>query len=150
MADAARMLEKYLRRTAAAGGDYVTGMQNPRRDPVAAALRAVGKWENNLQVAIREKRYEAGVRGQDRAAAIEAATSDGGAAYVAGIQKRQGKVQAAFSALVPHLNQLSTQIQQMPQSTPEQREARAIAAIRGMRQIGARVRGGGGAGSPNF
>jgi thiol:disulfide interchange protein len=141
--DAQRMLEKYLRRVQSAGQDYVAGMQAPRRSPKQAALAAVGKYKNRTMEAIQQGRWEAGVQNYDEAAAIAAATSDGGAAYTAGIAKRQQKVATAFSRIAPQLTSISQTIQSMPQDTPEQRAQRMNRNLELMRGLGRQRRGGG-------
>jgi hypothetical protein len=140
--DSGAMTEKYLRNTAAATSDYVRGVRAPKRDPKQAALAANGKWKDRTQKAIQEDRFARGIQSYDAGAAIEAATSDGGAAYAAGIQKRAGKVAAAFSKLAPMLGAVSQTVQQMPQDTDAQREQRMLANLRAMRDVGKRFRGG--------
>jgi hypothetical protein len=134
-ADAARMLDKYMRRTQAAGQDYVTGVQNPKRNPKQAALAAAGKYKQRVIEAANAGLYEAGIRSYDEAAAIAAATGDGGAAYVAGIQKRGPKISAAFTDLAPRLNAVSQQVQSMPQDSEEQRTQRMIRNLQLMRGL---------------
>ena len=140
--DGAAMTEKYLRNTQAAQADYVRGVQNPRRDPKQAALAANGKWKQRTQAAIQQDRFAKGIATYDVAAAVAAATSDGGSAYAAGIQKRAGKVQAAFSRLAPLIASVSQAVQQMPQDSDQQREARMVENLRRMRDLGIRFRGG--------
>jgi len=143
--DANLMTEKYLRNTQNAGPSYVAGMQNPRRDPKAAALRAKGKWKDRMQQAIQHDTWAKGIQGADYQEAVRIATEDGGAAYTSGIQKRAGKVAKVFTELAPHFAGVSQAIQNMPQDTDGQREQRLLAARRGMIQIGQRRRGIGGA-----
>ena len=140
--DAAAMTEKYLRNTQAAAQDYVRGVQNPRRDPKQAALAANGKWKQRTQAAIQQDRFAKGIASYDVSAAVAAATSDGGAAYASGIQKRSTKVQAAFSRLAPLIASVSQSVQQMPQDSDQQREARMLENLRRMRDVGIRFRGG--------
>lgn len=141
--DAARMTDKYVRRTQAAAQDYVVGMQNPRRDPVQAAVRASGKWANRVQEAINNRLYERGVRGQNYQEAVQIAISDGGAAFTQGVAKRESKVSRVFQDLAPRLGAVSQQIQSMPQDTEAQREQRLITAVRAMRAIGKARKGAG-------
>jgi hypothetical protein len=143
--DAARMTERLLRKVSGAGQDYVTGMQNPRRDPKAAAMRAEGKWANRVQEAITRKAYGAGIRNYDVAEAVTIATSDGGSAYTAGVAKRAAKIARVHQRLAPLLGGVSQAIQAMPQDTDGQREARLIAARRAMINVGKQLKGGGGA-----
>ena len=140
--DSAAMTEKYLRNTSAATSDYVRGMRNPKRDPKQAALAANGKWKDRTQRAIAEDRFARGIQSYDQAAAVDAATSDGGAAYASGIQKRSTKVANAFSKLAPMLGAVSQTIQQMPQDNDGQREQRMVTNLRLMREVGKRFRGG--------
>jgi len=143
--DPARMTERLLRKVQGASQDYVTGMQNPRRDPKAAALRAAGKFADKIQAAIRDKRYEAGIRNYDQAEAVQIATSDGGSAYAQGVAKRAAKIARVHQRLAPLLGGVSSAIQAMPQDTDGQREARLIAARRAMINVGKQLKGGGGA-----
>lgn len=143
--DPARMTERLLRKVSGAGQDYVTGMQNPRRDPKAAALRAEGKWANKVQEAITRKSYGAGIRNYDQAEAVSIATGDGGSAYTAGVAKRAAKIARVHQRLAPLLGGVSQAIQAMPQDSDGQREARLIAARRAMINVGKQLKGGGGA-----
>lgn len=142
--DPQRMTQRYLDGVQATPQRYVEGVQNPRRDPVESAVRAAGKWANRTQEAIRNRSYEAGVRNQDRAEAVRIATEDGGAAWAAGAQKRANKVARAFQVLAPLISNVSQQVQNMPQDTPEQREQRMLANLRHMREVGKQFRSRGG------
>jgi len=134
--DPARMTEKLIRRAQGAAGDYVEGMRNPRRDPVAAAKRAAGKWANRLQEAINNRSYEKGVGSQDYAEAVRIATEDGGSAYTQGVAKRASKIARVYQDLAPRLGAVSQAIQAMPQDTEAQREQRLLAARRAMIALG--------------
>ncbi|MBF6606965.1 MAG: hypothetical protein IVW53_15465 [Chloroflexi bacterium] len=136
--DAARMLDKYQRRTAAAGADYVAGVQNPKRSFKTAALAANGKWKNRVQEAIQADRFAAGMNGVNEQEAIATATADGGAAYTAGVAKRIPKVQRAFQVIAPQISAVSQRVQGMPQDTPQQREQRMLANLQGMRAVSSR------------
>jgi len=133
--DPARITAKYLARTQAATSDYAFGVQNPRRDPKAAAIAAKGKWQNRVQEAIAKDRYAQGVARYDVAEAQRIASEDGGAAYAAGIAKRQEKIARVHARLMPKLSAISNQIQSMPQDTDAAREARMIANVRAVRAI---------------
>jgi len=139
--DAARMTEKLISRAQAAAADYVYGMQNPRRDPKAAAIRAKGKYNSNVQKAISEDRYAKGIQAYDQAEAVAIATGDGGAAFTSGIAKRATKIARVHQRLAPLLGAVSSAIQNMPQDTEAQREQRALATIRAMRNVGRQLKG---------
>lgn len=139
--DASMMSRRYQEGVGNAATRYVEGMQNPRRDPVQAALRAEGKYKTKVIEAANEGRYGVGVRNQNYAEGVQAATSDGGTAYVSGAQRRQAKVERAFNRLAPMLGGVSQAIQAMPQDTDQQREARLIATRRAMIAVGKQFRG---------
>ena len=98
--------------------------------------------KERTQKAIAQDRFAAGVRGYDEAAAVQAATSDGGAAWQQGVAKREGKIVAAMTKLAPLLSAVSQTVQAMPQDNEGQREARMITNLRAMREVGVRFRGG--------
>jgi|FLYL01.1.fsa_nt_gi hypothetical protein len=141
--DAATMTERYLQGVSQAASRWVQGMQNPRRDPKQAALRAAGKWANRTQEAIQQGSYAAGIQSYDLAEAVQVAVSDGGSAYTAGAAKRSGKVQRMHQRLAPLLGGVSQAIQSMPQDTEQQREQRLLQARRMMLNVGKQLRGGG-------
>jgi hypothetical protein len=124
--DATRMAEKYQRKVANAAGDYVTGVQNPKRDFKQAALAANGKWKSRTQEAIARDGFAKAMNAVDSGAAVALAVSDGGAAYTAGAAKRQAKVQAAYQKLAPALGAVSQAIQAMPQNTDAERAQRLL------------------------
>jgi len=142
--DPARTAAKLVERASAATADYVYGMQNPKRNPVEAAIRAEGKYEDKLRAAMANKSYSKGVRKQNYSEAVATATGDGGSAYAAGLTKRVPKIQRVHADLMPRLGALSQAIQSMPQDTEAQREQRLLAARKGAIAIGKARKGGGG------
>jgi len=142
--DPSQMTARYLQGVGNAAERYTQGMQNPRRHPVEAAVRAKGKWAQRTQEAITNGSYEKGVRQQNYAEGVQVATADGGSAYVSGATRREGKVSRAFARLAPLQGGLSQSIQNMPQDTDTQREARLLAARKGMIAIGKQMKASGG------
>ena len=140
--DAVRMVEKYARKTSAAGGDWVDGVRAPKASFKEAAIKAKGKWASRTQEAIQQDKFAKGMAQVNEQEAIATATADGGAAYTAGIQKRMPKVQRAFARLAPMLGAVSQTVRAMPQDTDAQREQRLLAARRQMIEVGKRYRGG--------
>ncbi len=140
--DASTMLERYQQGVAGAAGRWVQGMQNPRRDPKQAALRAAGKWGQRTQEAIQAGSYAKGIQAYDVGEAVAVATADGGAAYTAGAQKRSAKVGRVFQRLAPLLAGVSQAIQNMPQDTDAQREQRLLQARKMMINVGKQLKGG--------
>ncbi len=140
--NAARMADKYARKTAAAAADWVEGVQNPKASFKESAIRAKGKWASRTQEAIQQDKFAKGMAAVNEQEAIATATGDGGSAYVAGIQKRLPKVQRAFDRLAPMLGAVSQTVRAMPQDTDAQREQRLLTARRQMIEVGKRYRGG--------
>jgi hypothetical protein len=140
--DAAMMTQRYLEGVGNAASRYVQGMQNPRRNPKEAALRAKGKWANRTQEAIQRDAYAQGIQRYDVAEAVAIATGDGGMAYTQGAQKRADKVGRAMSRLAPLMAGVSTTIQNMPQDSDAQREARLLQARKLMIQVGQQYKSG--------
>lgn len=139
--DASTMVERYVTGVNNAGSRWVQGMQNPRRDPKQAALRAAGKWGQRTTEAIQSGAYAKGIQNYDVGEAVAIATADGGQAYVAGATKRQAKVQRSFQRLAPLLGGVSQAIQNMPQDTDAQREQRLLAARKMMINVGKQMKG---------
>lgn len=142
--DPARMTRRYISGVSATPDRYVEGMQNPRRNPVEAAIRAKGKWANRVQEAIQRDSYAGGVRAQDYTEAVRIATEDGGQAFVAGATKREAKVSRVYSRLAPLLAGVSQAIQAMPQDTDAQRSQRLLKARELMKNVGLQLKGRGG------
>lgn len=140
--NAASMVEKYARKTAAAAQDWVAGIQAPKASFKDAAIKAKGKWASRTQEAIQNDKFAKGMMAVNEQEAIATATADGGAAYTAGIQKRMPKVERAFVRLAPMLGAVSQSIRAMPQDTDAQREQRLLQARKQMIEVGRRFRGG--------
>lgn len=111
---------------------YVDGIQNPRANPQQAAISAAGAWTAGVQAAIQRGAYVAGVRGYNLDEAIATATSDGGAAWAAGIAKRSDKIRRAMNTVARDLTAVASQVRAMPKDTLPQRIARSAAMQTGM------------------
>ncbi len=143
--DPARTAAKLIRNAQGATADYVHGMQNPRRDPRQAAVAAKGKWANRVQEAVANDSYGKAVARYDLGEAVQIATGDGGAAYAAGVAKRESKIMRVHAQLMPQLGAISQRVQQMPQDNEAQRTGRMVENLNAMRALGrARKAGGGG------
>jgi len=131
--DAGTWADKMIARVKNAGPDWEKGVQNPRRSPVAGMKAAAGKWKNNMQRAIQEDRWAKAVNGLTDDAIKAAAAKVGGGKFVDGITAREQKIRDAIQKQQPKVAALSTKIQGMPQDTDQQREARMVENLRGMR-----------------
>jgi hypothetical protein len=131
--DPMRMAQNMLDAVQSKGAKWAENIQRPKVNPQQAAAAAGGKWWGQLQAAQQANRYVSGVRGYNLDEAINSAIADGGAAWVAGIQKRQPKIQRGMVRAAQMLNAVSAAVRAMPQDTPAQRDARALAMMQGMR-----------------
>ena len=114
----------------------------PSKDPKATALAAEGKYTAQMQEALAEGRWGAGIRAIDEAVRQQMIEATGAAGYRAGVTAKKPKALAKIKRLQPMVASLKERIAAMPQDTPEQREARMLAARRGMIEIGKAMRGG--------
>lgn len=135
MADATTWANKMLTRASNAGQDWLNGVQNPARDPKAAALKAAGKYKNNLQKALAAGSWEKGIAAIDPSQTAATIAKVGAAGYTNGIAAREGKIRAAIATLAPKVTAISNTIQGMPQDTDAQRETRMLENLRAMRKL---------------
>lgn len=133
--------DKQIERSSGAGDAWLKGVLSPRRHPIEAALAADGKRKQKLAEAEREGRWPAAMRRVDVDAMYETIEANGRAAYEAGITSREGKIRHKIDRLQPLVEGLAKTLDAMPQDTDAQREAKMIAAKRGMQDIGRRLRG---------
>lgn len=96
---------------------------------------------NNLQRAIAENAYEKGLDQVDHDEMYEIIREGGAEAFANGVARRSKKIHRKIAQLREHVLALATEIDKMPQDTEAQRDARVLAAVRGMRAIGKRLRG---------
>ncbi len=139
--DATTWADKQIARATAAGGDWLRGVLSPRRHPIEAAIAADGKRKQRLAEAEREGRWLASMRRVDVDEMYHTIEANGQQAYEAGIAAREGKIRTKIARLQPLVEGLAKTIDAMPQDTDQQREARMLAAKRGMQEIGRKLRG---------
>jgi hypothetical protein len=135
-----KWLKRYTDRTGVAGQDWVDGMQSPSADPKSAALAAKGKWKTSMEAALRDDSYAKGISGYDLDEAIQTAIAVGASGYTSGIAARTGKIRRKIERLQPLVAALKRTLDALPQDTEAQRESKMIAAVKGMREIGKRLR----------
>jgi len=120
---------------------WLRKVTRPKKDPIEAAKAAAGKWKNNLQQAIAENRYQKGLDQVDHDEMYEIIREGGAEAFAGGVARRSKKIRRKIGQLREHVLALATEIDKMPQDTEAQRDARVLAAVRGMRAIGKRLKG---------
>lgn len=120
---------------------WVRKVQQPFRSFKEGALAASKKYDTRTQAAIQEQRWQKRMGQVNEDEAIATAIADGGAALVAGVTKRQAKITRAITNLQPKVAALKRTLASMPSDTEAQADQKALAAIRGMRDIGKSNRG---------
>ncbi len=116
--------------------NWVDGVQRPSADFKAAGLAAAGKWKARTQEAIQGDRFAKALAKVNVDEAIATAVAVGGAGFAAGIQAREAKIRRTVADLQPRVAAVKAAVDAMPQDTEAQRDARALAAIKGMREVG--------------
>lgn len=136
------MAEKMVTNAAAAGERWLANVTRPKKDPISAAKAAKGKWKQKMQEAIANDSFAKGLDLVDEDEMYETIRAGGSAPFSSGINRRAAKVKRVMGELRPHFVALAETLDKMPIDTPEQREAKMIAAKRGMEAIGKKRRGG--------
>lgn len=100
--------DKWIRRAAVAGPDYLAGVQNPRTNWQQAAAAASAAYATGVQAAITAGRFAAGITRAGNAKWQDGAIKKGPGRFAEGVAfgkdnwiKGFQPVQAAFAALVP-------------------------------------------------
>jgi hypothetical protein len=140
--EASTMATKLVDNATAGGQHWVDGTLNPRKDPIAAMKRSVAKYTNAVQAALANKSWEKGVNNIDEAGMYETIRTLGSGVFTAGLAARKGKIERVFAKMRPFLVALAGTLDAMPTDTDQQREAKMIAAKRGMQEIGKKMAGG--------
>ena len=133
--------EKQLRRASAAADDWAKGVQNPRRDPIAAALAAAKKREEGVRRSLEQHKWEKSMQKVSSDDWLESVQKTGAAGYRRGIETKAHKVVKAVEELQPLVDQVHKEIQAMPQDTEDQRIQRLLAAREKMIDVGKKRRG---------
>jgi hypothetical protein len=125
-----QIVKKWQARAGAAGADYVSGIQNPRRPQAASAAAAAQSWATGVQQAVTNGTYAKNVvAASDKY--LRNATGKGAQRYPSGITAASGDFQ---TGLTPFLTVLANV--QLPPRLPKgdpgniQRVAAVAAALR--------------------
>lgn len=124
--------EKYRSRTANATGDWVNGINGVQTAPGAAAAAAKDKWAAGVAGA--KDKFAANSAAVPLATWKMQATAKSGR-YQTGTEAAVPKMVAFMQDFLPFQDNVTAQVKAMPSNTPEQREQRAIAQMRGTRQF---------------
>lgn len=131
--NAQAVADKWATRTSAAAPDYVAGAQATDKDPTQLAINAAPRWFAKVQDAYTNGRYQQGLARAGKAGWLAGVTGKGKDNFANGVTNAKAKVATAFGPLLSFESNLQGQINQMPNVTDADKEARAIAWMRGMR-----------------
>lgn len=139
--DAEEWAEKQVKRAAAAASDWEKNVLRPRRDPLKAAIAAAPKRKQKLLESLEQGKWEKAMARVDEDLMYATIRKRGASAFRAGIEDRKAKVVARVKELQPLVAALKKEIDAMPDVSDSDREARLLAARRGMIAIGKKRRG---------
>jgi hypothetical protein len=137
----ADMADKLVKRVSVAGDDWLNGVKNPSRNPVEAALAAKDKFVDRLTAAIKEGRWEGGLKKVTAADIAAVASALGPGVYTTGVDARKAKIGKVFNELAPMFQDVSNAIQTMSDKTDADREKRLLAARKLMLEVGKKRKG---------
>ena len=133
--------EKQTSRASAAASEWEKNVQRPRRDPIKAAIAAKEKRKEKLRESLDQDKWAKAMAKVDEDMMYDTIRKRGAAAFRSGVEDRKAKVAARAKELQPLVAGLKKEIEAMPDVTDADREARLLAARRGMIAIGKKRRG---------
>jgi hypothetical protein len=139
--EAADIASKMVSGAVAAGERWLKNVQSPRKNPIEAARAAKGRWRTRVTEAAANDAFDKGLAKVNVDEMMETVRKRGAGAFTQGVQDRQAKITRVVGEMRPMILALANTLDAMPADTDAQREAKAVAAIRGMREIGKRRRG---------
>ncbi len=135
MRSTSEIIDKQQKNAAAGVDGYKAHVQSPERDPVEAALAANTKRIANLQASIKAGTWENAMKSLPKGIVGAKAATLGADRYVAGVQGNRDKLERHWAKFGPLLAGEQARVNAMPQDTPEQRDAKALAMIKAMRGL---------------
>jgi len=126
---AKKMVENAKRATES----YREGVMNPIRGPATAALAAADKRAEAVRRSLDNKTWEKAMSTISDEYVKRKAADVGSARYASGVEAAKDKVENFWSKWAPHLEEVRSKIQGMPDISDSDREARMIENLRAMR-----------------
>lgn len=132
---AAEIAAKQIRRAQEAAQDYTAGVQGVTEAPSAKAIRKKDKLRSNFNAAIDSGKWENNLAAVSLEEWKTTTAEKGSARFSAGVEAARPKIEAFHQDLQNHLQATKGEIDNMPDATPEQRDARMLANVRRMRKF---------------
>lgn len=135
-------VEKQVTNTLAAGDRWEKNTLAPRKDPVAAAIAANEKRKTNLEEAERKGKWLKSMGKVDMTARQETIKAVGASGFKRGVEARRTKIATKIKKLRPLVMAVKETVAALPDATPDQREAKMVANLHMMRDVGDAMREG--------
>lgn len=133
--------KKLVDRATAGGDAWLNHSLKPKKVPSVAALAANDKRVSKLQDSIANKSWEGAMSRVDEDLRLTVIQNVGSRGFSDGIAAHKPKVDKVVGDLQVRVSALATELYKMPTKTDSEREAKMIAAKRGMQLIGKKRRG---------
>src|SRR6266571_4681364 len=140
--DAATFTKRLVEGVAGASQRYAEGVRAPRANFLERAKASNAAWKAGVQAAVAGDRFVGGLNKVNADEAIETAATLGAQSYGPGVAGRAPKIQRIMTEVSPMMAAAVAAARQLPADNDAQREARALAMIRGARAVGLARRGG--------
>ncbi len=114
----------------------------PKKVPSQAALAANAKRIDNLNKSLTDKTWEGAMSRVDEDVRLQVITAVGASGFSSGVERHKIKVEKKVAKLQPLVLALAQTLDGMPVASDSDREAKMIAAKRGMQAIGKQLKTG--------
>lgn len=121
--------------TSVGRNNYLLGIKNPKKDPIAAGIAAQKKYENKMKDAKVLARREEQLKKTNIAEWTAMCENLGADKLVDGVTKRQYKVERFVAKFQPMLKAHLAKIDALPDVTDADRENRMLENLRGLRAL---------------
>ena len=138
----AQIAEKHARNTANAVQDMVAGVQAVTASPMEAAAAALPKAAQNYAEAVNSGRMARRLRSVTLESWKDAMINKGAQRVASGVNASKGKVTAFWDEFGPVLDQVTSQVRQMPSVTLQDSIQRMVAQVEGVAKFKRGGRGG--------
>ena len=120
---------------------WLANSKRPKKVPSVAALAANDKRIERLTQSLTDGTWEAAMAQVDEDLRMRVIEKGGTAAFSSGVDRHSEKVEVKVKKLQPLVLALAMELDAMPVGTDSEREAKMIAAKRGMQAIGKKMKG---------
>ena len=125
----------------AKGQKWLDRSKRPKKVPSEAALAAKDKYKNRLQESLDGDYWSKAMALVDEDLRMQIIEAVGATGFSTGVEKHKPKVVAKVKKLQPLVLALAQELDAMPTATDSDREAKMLAARRGMIAIGKAMKG---------